>query len=168
MKEKKKLPLPLLILIIGVVIGLVVAGIGLYKQFETKRINEERYNEAYKQSLENQEKLEKRYEEITEELKLLENQYETKKQECRAMSMSDANWFANHSKCQEEASKIYSQISELKTEKFQVEHSDNTVYYNKVEPMSYQIFYIIGGSIAGVAALGAFLIYLVKGKKTYN
>ena len=36
-----------------------------------------------------------------------------------------------------------------------------------VKPMSYQIYYIIGASIAGLAILGAFIIYLVKGKKTY-
>ena len=59
-------------------------------------------------------------------------------------------------------------INDLETEKFKIENYDNTVYYQKVKPMSYQIFYIIGASIAGVSLLGAFIIYLVKDKKTYN
>lgn len=34
--------------------------------------------------------------------------------------------------------------------------------------MSYQIFYIVGSSIAILAVLGAFIIYLVKGKKVIS
>lgn len=48
-----------------------------------------------------------------------------------------------------------------------IKNKDYTVHYDEVKPMSYQIFYIIGASIAGLALLGAFIIYLVKGKKTY-
>ncbi len=48
-----------------------------------------------------------------------------------------------------------------------IKSKDYTCYYQKVKPMSYQILYIIGASIAGAALLGAFIIYLVKGKKTY-
>lgn len=169
MENKKKLPLPLLILIISIAIGLVVAGIGLIKQGAAKKTNEERYQEAYKLALENKEKLEKRYDEIIEELKPLKTQYEAKQQECDSLNtnMLDPNWFANSSKCQREAQEISSQITELETEQWQIEHYDNTVYYDKVKPMTYQIFYIIGGVIAGLGTLGAFIIYLVKGKKTY-
>lgn len=168
MEKKKKLPLPLLILLIGAAVGVVFCGIGLFKQFDAKRINEERYNEAYKKALDNKKILEKRYKEIAEELEPLKNQYDIKRQECDGMSMTDPNWFANNSKCQREATEIDSQINKLETEQFQIENYDNTVYYNKVKPMSYLIFYIIGGSIFGVALLVAFIIYLVKGKKTYN
>ena len=48
-----------------------------------------------------------------------------------------------------------------------IRNKDYTVYYDLVKPMSYQIFYIIGTSIVALAALGAFIIYLVKGKKSY-
>ncbi len=167
MEKKKKLPLPLLILIIGVGIGLLFAAFGLYKQFDAKRIEKERYNQAYNQAISTKGKLEKRYAEITEDLKPLKEQYESKMNECNSMNMKDANWFANNSKCKREASEINSKITDLETEQWQIENYDNTVYYDKVNPMSYQIFYIIGGSIAGLAALGAFIIYLVKGKKSY-
>ena len=167
MENIKKIPLPLLILIICVAIGLVVAGIGLIKQGAAKKTNEQRYQEAYKLALENKEKLEKRYDEITEELKPLKEQIETKQQQCDSLNMSDPNWFADKTKCQREVQEINSQITELETEQWQIENYDNTVYYDLVKPMSYQIFYIIGGAIAGLGALGAFIIYLVKGKKSY-
>ena len=167
MENKKRLSLPLLVFIISVGIGLVVAGIGLVKQEAAKKTNQERYEEAYKIALENKEKLEKRYAEITEELKPLKTQYETKQQQCDSLNMSDPNWFADRTKCQREAQEINSKITDLETEQWQIENYDNTVYYDLVKPMSYQIFYIIGGAIAGLGSLGAFIIYLVKGKKTY-
>ena len=58
-------------------------------------------------------------------------------------------------------------MNSLEMEDTVIKNKDYTVYYDKVKPMSYQIFYIIGASIAGLAILGAFIIYLVKGKKTY-
>lgn len=169
MENKKKLPLPLLILIISIGIGLVVAGIGLIKQEAAKKTNEERYQEAYKKGLENKEKLEKRYNEINEELTTLKKQYETKQQECDTIdsNMLAPDWYANTTKCKREAQEINSKITDLEQEQWEIEHYDNTVYYSGVKPMSYQIFYIIGGAIVGLGALGAFIIYLVKGKKTY-
>lgn len=167
MENKKKLSLPLLILIISVAIGLAVSGIGLIKQSAAKKTNEQRYQEAYELSKQNAEKLNKRYAEITEELKTLKEQAESKQQECDTLNMSDPNWFANKSKCQRETQEIKSKITEYETEQWEIENYDNTVYYDLVKPMSYIIFYIIGGTIAGLGALGAFIIYLVKGKKSY-
>ena len=81
--------------------------------------------------------------------------------------MLAADLYASITKCKREAQNINSKISDLEQEQWKIEHYNNTVYYNKVKPMSYQIFYIIGGAIAGLGILGAFIIYLVKGKKTY-
>ena len=67
----------------------------------------------------------------------------------------------------EENYHINSQIDNLESEQWNLTHANYTVYYDLVKPMSYQIFYIIGASIAGAALLGAFIIYLVKGKKSY-
>jgi len=167
MENKKKLPLPILVIIISLLIGVVIAGIGLIKQADAKKTNEERYQAAYEQALANKERLEKRYEEIVEALKPLKSQYEAKSQERDALSMSDPDWFAKNSKYMREIAEIQSQISDLELEQFQIEHYDNTVYYTKVEPMSYQIFYIIGASVFGLGLIGAFIIYLVKGKKSY-
>lgn len=167
MENKKKLPLPLLILIISVIIGLVVAGIGLIKQGAAKKTNEERYQQAYKQSQERVEAAKKRLKEIENELSPLEEQKSSNEKECNSLNMLDPNWFADKTSCMAEVSKIDEQITELDNEKWELENANYNVYYNLVKPMSYQIFYIIGGAIAGLGALGAFIIYLVKGKKTY-
>lgn len=163
MENKKKMPLPLLILIISVAIGLVVAGIGLIKQINAKKTNEERYQTAYKQSQEKVDAANARLSEIETELAPLEEQKTAKQKECNSLGMSNPNWYA----CQSEVNKITSEINELESEQWKLKNANYTVYYNNVKPMSYYIFYIIGGSIALLGALGAFIIYLVKGKKSY-
>lgn len=168
MEVKKRLPLPILIIIIGAVLGMIIAIIGIFRQINAKKVNEERYNEAYQQIVENVEILKKRYDEITIELNELNTKYTEKQQECNNIPMMSDGWFEKQSKCQSEASNLRSQITDLETEQFKIENYDNTVYYNMIGPMYYQIFYIVGASVFGVALLGAFIIYLVKGKKTYN
>ena len=156
-----------MIIIIGCVIGLVVAGIGGIKQINAGKVNEERKQAALKASEEAVEAANKRLKEIEEEYYPLKEQYEKKQQECDSLNMSDPNWFADKSKCQREASEMQSRLSSLEMEDTAIKNKDYTGYYDLVKPMSYQIFYIIGASIAGAALLGAFIIYLVKGKKTY-
>lgn len=146
---------------------LVVAGIGLFKQIDSKRINEERKDAALKQSQASVDKANARLKEIETEYYPLKEQLEKKEQECDAMNMRDSDWFEKHSKCQREASEMRSKMDSLEMEDSAIKNKDYTVYYDKVKPMSYQIFYIIVASIAGAALLGAFIIYLVKGKKTY-
>lgn len=167
-KEKKKLPLPILILIIGLIIGFIFIAFGFYKQQDSKRINEERYQAAYKQSQEKVDAAKKRLEEIENELSTLKERYEQKKQECDSMDMKASNWFADHSKCQREASEINSQITDLESEQWSLEKGNYSVYYTEVDPKTYEIPYIIGACVIGVFMLGAFIIYLVKGKKSYN
>lgn len=165
MGNRKKLPL--LILIISIFVGLVVSGIGLIKQRDAKKTNEERYKAAYNQSQSKVDAANKRLEEIAKELTPLEEKQSSKQKECDSLNMSDTNWFAEKNSCMSEAKKISSQIKELETEKWKLENASYKVYYDLVKPMSYQIFYIIGGAIAGLGALSAFIMYLVNGKKTY-
>lgn len=167
MESNKKITLPIKIIIIGCIIGLVVAGIGGFKQFDSKRINEERKKAAQKQSQLAIDKANARLKEIGQEYYPLKEQYEKKQQECDAMNMRDSDWFEKHSKCQRESRELNSRMNSLEMEDSAIKNKDYTVYYDLVKPMSYQIFYIIGASIAGLALLGAFIIYLVKGKKSY-
>lgn len=167
MENKKKITLPIMIIIIGCIIGLVVAGIGGIKQISAGKTNEERKQAALKASEEAVAAANVRLKEIEEEYYPLKEQYEKKQQECDSLNMSDPNWFADKSKCQREASEMQSRLSSLEMEDTAIKNKDYTGYYQKVKPMSYQIFYIIGASIAGAALLGAFIIYLVKGKKSY-
>lgn len=167
MENKKKLPLPIIIIIIGAILGLLVSGIGLYKQIDSKRINKERKETAIKESQEAVNKANERLKEIEKEYYPLKEQYENKKQECDSLNIGNSNWFADKSKCEREASDLKSKMNALEMEDTVIKSKDYTAYYQSVNPMSYQIFYIIGASILGVALLGAFIIYLVKGKKSY-
>lgn len=166
MEHKKKIALPIMIIIIGCIIGLVVAGIGGIKQISAGKTNEERKQAALKAS-EEAVAANERLKEIEEEYYPLKEEYEKKQQECDSLNMSDPNWFADKSKCQREVSEMQSRLSSLEMEDTAIKNKDYTGYYDLVKPMSYQIFYIIGASIAGAALLGAFIIYLVKGKKSY-
>ena len=167
MEGKKKITLPIKVIIIGCIIGLVVAGIGGIKQISANKTNEDRKQAAQKASEEAVAKANARLKEIESEYNTLKSQYEAKAEECDAMSMSDSDWFEKHSKCVREKSDINSKMADLEMEDSTIKNKDYTGYYQKVKPMSYQIFYIIGASIAGAAVLGAFIIYLVKGKKSY-
>ena len=163
----KKIPLPLQILIFGAILGVLFAAFGGYKQLNAKKVNEERYQAAYKQATENVEAANKRLEEIKNELEPLNKQLETKTQECDAIITGSEGWFDKKNQCNREAMELRNKISKLESEQFQIQNDDYDVYYNLVKPMSYIIFYIIGGSVFVAAALAAFIIYLVKGKKTY-
>ena len=167
MEEKKKITLPIKVTIIGCIIGLIIASIGGVKQLKAKKINQERHDAALKQSQEMVDKANARLAEIEEEYNELQTQYDAKKQECDAVTFGSENWFENSSKCNDELFDLESQIASLEFESSAINLKDYTVYYDLVKPMSYCIFYIIGGSVAGIAILAAFIIYLVKGKKTY-
>ena len=169
MEKAKKITLPIKIIIIGCIIGLVVAGIGGIKQIAANKTNEERKQEALKASEEAVAKAKERLKETEKEYNELKTQYDAKAIECDTINanMSDSNWYVNSTKCQREKSEINSKMTDLEIEETEIKNKDYTGYYQIVKPMSYQIFYIIGASIAGLAILGAFIIYLVKGKKTY-
>ena len=93
--------------------------------------------------------------------------YNAKVDECDAIVTGSDGWFEKQSKCLREKQELQSKMWDLESENSTIRNKDYTGYYQEVKPMSYQIFYIIGASIAGVTLLGAFIIYLVKGKKSY-
>ena len=163
-QKKKKITLPIKVIIIGCIIGLIIAGIGGIRQISANKTNEERKQEAQKLADEEVTKANERLKEIEKEYYPLE----AKEQECDAMDMGDPAWFENHSKCLREASEIKDRMNSLEMEDTAIKSKDYTVYYDLVKPMSYLIFYIIGAAVAGLTLLGAFIIYLVKGKKTYE
>lgn len=167
MENKKGISLPVKVIIIGCIIGLLIAGIGVFKQIDSKKINKEREKAALKASKEAIDKANARLEEIEKEYNELKTQYETKADECDTIVTGSDGWFEKSNKCSREKQELQSQIWDLESEDKAIKNKDYTGYYQMVKPMSYQIFYIIGASVAGLAALGAFIIYLVKGKKTY-
>lgn len=167
-QKKKKITLPIKVIIIGCIIGIVIAGIGGIRQISANKTNEERKQQAQKEVDEQVAKANERLKEIEKEYYPLKDQLAAKEQECNSMDMSDPAWFVNNTTCQNEVSEIREQLNSLEMEDTAIKSKDYTVYYDVVKPMSYIIFYIIGAAVAGLALLGAFIIYLVKGKKTYE
>ena len=127
MENKKKLPLPLTIIIVGIIIGLLCAAFGYYKQLDAKKINKERASEALKQSETAVAHAKERLAVISNEYNELESQYNEKQDECNSMKMSDDNWFANHTKCMREASSINSKMNELDTEMWKIKGWKNSI-----------------------------------------
>ena len=167
MEEKKGVSLPIKIIIIGCALGLIIAGIGGIKQLAARKTNEDRKKVALKESEDAVNEANKRLDEIVEEYDALKAQYEEKSSECDSIVTGSDDWFAKKNKCIREQSELQDRIWALEEEDALIKAKDYNAYYVPVKPMTYQIFYIIGGSVAGLALLGAFIIYLVKGKKTY-
>lgn len=166
-EDKKKITLPIKIIIIGVVLGLIIAGIGGIKQINANNTNKERKAAAQKAVDKAVKEANERLAEIEKEYNDNKTKYDAKANECDAIIVGSDGWFEKTNKCQREKSELEDQLSSLEIEDTSIKSKDYTVYYQKVEPMSYQIFYIIGASVTGLAVLGAFIIYLVKGKKSY-
>ncbi len=163
----KKIKLPLKVILVSLAISLLICGIGLYTQMDSARIEDERKEEALEQSQLKVDAAEERLSEIDKEVILLEEELATKSKEQSSLVMTDPNYFQDYSSLMTEISSLRNEINTLGVEKTQLTNASYTVYYDLIDPMTYNIFYIIGGSILGAGILGAFIIYLVKGKKTY-
>ena len=94
-------------------------------------------------------------------------QLDTKTNECNSIVSNSDGQFEKKSKFLIGLNNLRNTLSSLELEDARIKSKDYTVYYDFVKPMSYQIFYIIGASIAKLALLGAFIIYLVKVEKKY-
>ena len=167
MEGKKSISLPIKVIIVGCIVGLIIAGIGGFKQIDSKRVNKERRAAALKESKAAVNAANERLAEISKEYEELKKQHASKQEECDSITAGSDNWIAMKNKCSREESELQSKLWDLESEDKLIRNKDYTGYYQEVKPMSYQIFYIIGASVVGLAALGAFIIYLVKGKKTY-
>lgn len=163
--KKKITRISLIIFLVGVVVGGLLIGFGIYKQNDAKRINNERYNDAYKQSKDNVVKAESRLKEIETELNNLNSQYDAKSQECNSMDMTAADWYSKNTQCQREVSNINSKINELKSEQFQLKNQDYTVYYDKVNSNKYVIFYFLGIGAFIMFGVAALVVYFIAKKR---
>ena len=118
METKKKITLPIKVIIIGCIIGLVVAGIGGIKQIAANKTNEDRRQAALKASEEAVAKANARLKEIETEYNTLKSQYDAKADECDAINndMRAADWYTKSTKCQREKSEINSKMTDLEME----------------------------------------------------
>lgn len=163
--EKNNKKISIRIFAIGIMLALILCTIGIVKQKMAENTNEERAKAAFEQSQNAVDNAKARLEEIAEELKPLLQQYEAKNKESDMLSTKDPDWFAKKAQLQREISSISSQINALELEQFQIQNADYTVFYQLVEPITYNIFYYIGAGVFSVASLIALIYFLATRKK---
>lgn len=163
--KKKITKIALTILIVGIVIGVGFIVAGVITQNNTKKINEERYNEAYKKSEERVAEANARLAEIENEKETLNSQIEKKQYECNSLDMRSSSWYADKTKCQSEVSLLKSKLNDLEREEFQIENTNYEESYTPVLPIKYLIFYYIGASIIGLACMVSGIFYLIAKRR---
>ena len=163
--EKNNKKISIRIFVLGIIIALILCGIGLLKQNNAKKTNEERKQQALEQSQSTVDKANMRLKEIEPEIVSLQEQYEAKQQERDSLNMGDSDWLEKVRKLDREASNINSQINALESEYSTLVNKDYTVYYQLVKPITYNIFYYIGAGVFALLSLIALIYFLVTRKK---
>ncbi len=160
-KGKKKITrISLIILIVGVIIGVGLITSGLILSSNAKKVNEQRYNEAYKKSQENAAKAQDRIDEIEKEKNELKSKINEKQSECDSLKMSDDDWFNKMSKCERESQDLSVQLSSLDSEEFNLKNGDYTVFYDAISSYKYIPLYMIGGFIIIASCMISGVIYI--------
>lgn len=156
--KNKITKISLIILIIGLVIGVGLIITGVIIQNNTKKINEERHNEANKLKQE-------RLIEIAKEKNNLNDQIQAKEYSCNSFDMRDPNWYADKVKCQSEVSSLRQELDELEMEEFQLENGIGIDFYTVESPIKYFILYIFGGLTIIISVSIAGSIYFVAKRR---
>lgn len=174
-KVKKKITrTSLIIFIISILIGGSLIATGIIKtdsaKKEAMKLNEERYNTAYKESSAKITSAQQRIAEIAAEKTELNKQYETKQQECDSIPLGAADWFSKANQCNREATAISSKINELKTEEFrlngdiemeQINIDSARLSYDYVVSKNYIFLCMLGGGIIAIGLVIALSVYFV-------
>lgn len=177
--EKNNRNISLKIFFIGLIVAIILCIIGGVLQINANKTNEKRYNEAYNTSVENVEKAKNRVAEIdvsivdlSSQITSLETEISTLTNELTNIFIEDRGFSDRYNQKniekKEKDSKVTtlrSSLNELNTEKFKLQNSDYTVYYNKVSPLKYMVLYFIALGIFVVATLIALIYFLVTRRK---
>lgn len=163
--NKKFKTISLIVFIVGLIIGLGLIVFGIIKTNEADKINEERAAAAAAEVDAKVAEAEQRLDEVQSELSSLNSQYNAKEAECDSLSMQDPDWFAKKGQCKRESSAIHSNIMDLESEEFQLEHANFTVYYDKADSSWCVILYGVGGFIILASAVAALAIWLITKRR---
>ena len=177
--EKKNKGIAIKLFAIGIIISLIICGVGLIKQYNANKTNEEKRQHALEQSQTNVEKAKKRLEEINKEYEIIEPQINSLKSEINTLINEQQTIFmkdkgfsdrynAKENELEEkktELSKLQSNYTNLKQEQFNLQNNNYTVYYQLVDPIEYNIFYYVGAGVFALISLIALIYFLVTRKK---
>ena len=163
--KKKVKKVAFIILIVGILIGIGLIAAGVITQNNAKKVNEQRKQEALKESQKQVDEANKRLREITTEKEKLNSEYDAKNQECDSLNMRDSDWYSKVNQCHREASAIKSKITDLKTEEFKLNNNDYTVYYKPILQIKYFILYFTGAGVMGISLIISGSVYFFTMKR---
>lgn len=164
-KKKKSNKVLLIVFIIGLIIGLSLIIIGIFKQNHVKNLNKQNYESAQEELQNKLSDAKKRINEINNLLQDLNNNMDSLNKEESNLTMNSSNWFNKKSEIAYKKYEIQSQINTLQSEKTMLENTEFDVSYAIIEPITYRIFYYIGGAIIVCDILTVLIIYLIKKNK---
>lgn len=155
----------LVILIVALVVGGGLIALGAVKQNEAGKINEERAAAAEAEAEQNVAAARARVAEIDQEVAELQTQHDAKEDECNSLDMMADGWYTQRVACQREVSELWSQISHLEMEKFELENKDYGVLYKTVGMEYYVVFYFVGGTVLLFGCVISLSMYLVTKRR---
>lgn len=79
--------------------------------------------------------------------------------------MGDPDWYTKKNQCNREAREIYSKISNLESEEFQLNNANYTVYYDKAIAKNYIFLCLIGGGIIVMGSFIALGVYIIAKRR---
>ena len=153
-----------IILIVGIILAAILCGIGLIKQINSKKINQERHDQAIERSQAAVDNAVEKIKDIDEELEYLRKEYTQKRTEFSNLNMSDSSYVMKSSALLREISYTHNRINYLETEKDRIENANYTEYYYLVEPITYFIFYYIAAGVFTLTLIVALIYFLVTRK----
>lgn len=161
-QKTKRNKVPIFIALCGLLIGGVLAGIGLFKKIDADNTNKARAEAAQTESEQKYAAAQEEYANVVAELDTYNARLNDKIAECANISLYD---FSSRVICQNEESNLRKDVSSLDSRKFQLENMDFTVYYSIVESITYLVFFYIAAGIFVSSLIAAGIVYLVTNRK---
>lgn len=174
--KKKLLKIVYGILLIGLLLGGTLIIGGVIKKDKVNKINEERYQEAYKRHEKEVKDAQKRLKEIETEKEELNDIIAKKEYKCDSLNMMAPNWYADKNKCENEISQLKSKKTELESEEFTLnakleksdfeeKHLGDNIFYLKKPSITYIIYYYLGFLVILGACMISLIIYLITKRR---
>lgn len=177
--EKNNKKIAVKVLIVGLVISIIIAGIGFFRQKQAENSNKNAYEEAYKLSESRYNEAQEQIKELTEKLNNVKNEISNKEVEAKNLMSEQTKIFsedmgfsdrynaksAEYNKKQSELSNLRDERANLEAQIKKLEYGNYSVSYTVVAPSKYNIFYYVGAGVAGVTVLTSLIYFLVTRRK---
>ena len=163
--KRKSSKVLLIVFVIGLIIGIGLIVIGIFKQNYVNNLNKQRYEKAQEELQIKLSEARNRIDEINSLLQDLNTNMDSLNKEEENLDRFSSNWFNKQSEIAHKKYDLKVQINSLQAEKTVLENTKFNVQYAMIEPITYRIFYYIGVAVIGCDILIVLIIYIVRKKK---